>query len=79
MDVQPNQPVEEKEPVKPAEDDVPDWGDSTWGDSTWGAGRDWGTVFSTLLSNETLNQEWSIHRSTLHLREVSPPATLGAR
>jgi hypothetical protein len=34
-----------------------------------------GTTFSVIFSNETLNQDWSIHRIDHHLREVRMPST----
>lgn len=34
-----------------------------------------GTVFSTLFSNSTLDQDWSIHRADYQLREVRAPST----
>lgn len=37
-----------------------------------------GTVFSMAFSNSTLDQEWSIHRADLQLREIRIPSTLDA-
>jgi hypothetical protein len=62
---------------------------TTWGGSTWGGGY-WssapvlkdkirrkairGTTFSTYFYNETLDQEWSVHRVEHHLGTSRSPA-----
>jgi hypothetical protein len=63
-------------------------GETEWDKSEWSAGE-WaiapglieawkrratrGTVFSLYLYNNILNQDWSLHRATHHLREIARP------
>ena len=68
--------------------DFSDASATTWSGSTWGGGT-WarpaalnvghrrialrGTVFSTYFANETLNQDWSVHRLEHHIASPRQP------
>lgn len=70
------------------DDSVTEWGESTWGGGEWAEPRGLlsdsyrkavrGTVFSVYFTNSTKDQNWSIHRNDLHLREIRKPSTRDA-
>jgi len=65
---------------------APSWGEKEWGEFEWAEPRGLvqkarmtavlGTTFSLYFANSTLDQEWSMHRTTQHLREINKPATV---
>jgi hypothetical protein len=67
---------------------APEWGSPEWGEFEWAETRGLvqksrmtavlGTTFSLYFTNSTLDQEWSMHRSTHHLREIDKPSTVNA-
>jgi hypothetical protein len=75
-------------PLELVDKAAPSWGGQNWGTFNWAspmvliskarrrAVR--GTTFSVYLSNELMDQEWSIHRVDHLLREVRNPSTTTA-
>lgn len=65
---------------------APAWGEPEWGEFEWAEPLGLvqkarmtavlGTTFSLYFQNTTLDQDWSVHRSTHHLREIGKPATV---